>query len=138
MADRGGGCCNYAKTLPGVDASRVGLLGFSLGGHICLRLRAMAKVLVEFFAPEGAEWGGLGSTTSRTLHAQIHHGLADNLVRYVPNAVNIEKILKGEGAVVELCSYEGAGHGFAGDDPANAKARKDAMDGTLSFFIKHL
>lgn len=26
----------HAKTLPGIHASRVGLLGFSLGGYICL------------------------------------------------------------------------------------------------------
>jgi dienelactone hydrolase len=41
----------YATTIPGADAARVGLLGFSLGGHLCLRLRAMASVLVEFFSP---------------------------------------------------------------------------------------
>jgi len=33
----------HAKTLPGVDATRVGLLGFSLGGHLCLRLRGRSK-----------------------------------------------------------------------------------------------
>jgi len=33
----------YAKALPGVVASKVGLLGFSLGGHICLRLRAQVS-----------------------------------------------------------------------------------------------
>ncbi|MDQ3583549.1 MAG: dienelactone hydrolase family protein [Pseudomonadota bacterium] len=87
----------HAKTLPSVNASRVGLLGFSLGGHLCLRLRATAKVLVEFFAPELAEFGGLGLTKSLTLHAQIHHGLADNLVPFHPNADNIDKTPKTEG-----------------------------------------
>src|SRR5689334_1891792 len=32
-----------AKTLPGVTTPQVGLLGFSLGGHICLRLRSAAQ-----------------------------------------------------------------------------------------------
>jgi dienelactone hydrolase len=125
----------YTKTLPGVDASRVGLLGFSLGGHICLRLRAMAKVLVEFFAPE---LDGVGAATKLTLDAQIHHGLADTLVFFDLNANKIHKILQDEGANSELCSYEGAVHGFIGADAANTKARKDSMESTLSFFTQHL
>src|SRR3954465_12750602 len=41
----------YARTLAGVDPSRIGLLGFSLGGHLCARARATAKGIVLFFAP---------------------------------------------------------------------------------------
>src|SRR5215208_8033834 len=43
----------YARTIPGVDGSRIGMLGFSLGGYLCLRARAAAKpkALVEYFAP---------------------------------------------------------------------------------------
>src|SRR5450755_2900989 len=37
---------NYGRAVPGISATCVGLLGFSLGGHICLRLRGSAKVLV--------------------------------------------------------------------------------------------
>lgn len=125
----------YAKTLPGVHASRVGLLGFSLGGHICLRLRETAKVLVEFFAPE---LDSLGSNTKLTLQTQIHHGLADELVPFHPNAENINNILQQEGAISELFSYPGAGHGFVGNDSDNTNARKASMDRTLSFFEKYL
>jgi len=125
----------HAKTLPSVHASRVGLLGFSLGGHICLRLREIAKVLVEFFAPE---LDGLGSTTKLTLQAQIHHGLADELVSFHPNAENINNILQKEGAISELFSYPGANHGFVGNDLVNTDARKVSMDRTISFFEKYL
>ncbi len=128
----------HAKTLPGVDASRVGLLGFSLGGHICLRLRAIAKVLVEFFAPELPELDSLGSATRTALHIQIHHGLADELVPFHPNADNINNTLQKEGAISELFSYPGAGHGFIKNDPNNTNARENSMERTLSFFEKYL
>ena len=48
----------------------IGLLGFSLGGHLALQLRAKVQVLVSFFAPM---LDGIWATGSLT-HAQIHHG----------------------------------------------------------------
>jgi dienelactone hydrolase len=124
----------FASTLPGVDASRMGLLGFSLGGHICLKNRGHAKVLVEFFAPE---LGGVGSVASGPKNAQIHHGLADQLVPFA-NAKNIERVLASEGVSTELFSYEAEGHGFIGEDPKNVQARRDSQERTLSCFGKYL
>lgn len=124
----------HAKTLPGIDTSRIGLLGFSLGGHLCLRLRTNAKVLVEFFAPE---LDGIGTSSSSTLYAQIHRGQADALVPY-SNAVKIDKELRADGASSELYPYPGAIHGFLGDDSANADACKQSKVRTLSFFETHL
>lgn len=127
----------YGKTVLGISASCVGLLGFSLGGHICLRLRGNAKVLVEFFAPSLPEVGGLGPGWPPVPHVQIHHGTADLLVPY-SNAESIAAALKLEGTAVELFAYEGAGHGFIGVDPNNATARRSSEDRTLSFFEGHL
>jgi dienelactone hydrolase len=125
----------HAKTLPGADPSKVGLLGFSLGGHLCLRLRAKANVLVEFFAPVLDGIGPRGALT----HAQIHHGEADKLPwTEFPNAVTIATMLKGEGTSTELFPYPGAGHGFVGADPANTSARTQAKARTMSFFATHL
>ena len=125
------------KALPGISASRVGLLGFSLGGHICLRLRESTKALVEFFAPELRELGGIASAGVPAPHVQIHHGLADLLVPF-SNAQSITAALKLEGTAAEVFSYEGAGHGFAGADPNNATARRCSKDRTLAFFEKCL
>jgi len=125
----------HAKTLSGVKITRVGFLGFSLGGHLCLRLRVNAKVLVEFFAPE---LDGLGVHTNPTLQAQIHHGLADQLVPFNLNSDAIQTTLKQEGATVELFSYAGANHGFNGNDSDNTKARDESMKRTVSFFEKYL
>jgi dienelactone hydrolase len=125
----------HVSAFPSIDASRIGLLGFSLGGHICLRLREIAKVLVEFFAPE---LDGLGTTKKLVLHTQIHHGLADELVHFHPNAENINSILKKEGAISELFSYHDANHGFIGNDSYNTDARKVSMERTIPFFEKYL
>ena len=66
----------FARTLPGVDGARIGMLGFSLGGYLCLRARAAAKpkALVEYLAPM---FEGIGAAGSVPL-AQIHHGTQDS------------------------------------------------------------
>jgi dienelactone hydrolase len=125
----------YAEANLGIDAKRVGLLGFSLGGHLCLCQRAVAKVLVEFFAPE---LDGLGSTAGVTSHAQIHHGQADELVPFHPNVDDIGQALKNEGIAVDLFSYPGATHGFIGVDANNANARAESLRRTLSCFETYL
>jgi dienelactone hydrolase len=125
----------WSATLPGIN--RLGLLGFSLGGHISLRLRGSVKALVEFFAPDLRELGGVGPAGTSAPHVQIHHGLADSLVPF-SDAEAIAATLKHEGVVPELFSYQGAGHGFAGADPNNVKARSSSKDRTLAFFSKRL
>lgn len=127
----------YAKALPGSEVSRVGLLGFSLGGHICLQLRMSAQALVEFFAPELRQYGGIGSAHTGVRRIQVHHGLADALVPF-SEAQSITAVLKEEGTDPELFSYAGAGHGFAGADPNNATARRSAKNRALAFFEKWL
>ena len=127
----------HTKTMPGISPSQVGLLGFSLGGHLCLRLRASAQAVVEFFAPELVELGGIGSAGGKTPRVQIHHGLADLLVPF-SDTEDIVVALKREGTAAEVFSYEGAGHGFAGTDPNNSTARSSSKARTLDFFQKYL
>jgi dienelactone hydrolase len=128
----------YAKTLSGVNGSRIGLLGFSLGGHLCLRLRETAKVLVEFFAPQLPELGGLGPSGRLTLDALIHHGDADQLVPFDVNAKTIYNDLRASGATTTLFPYLGAGHGFVGTDFANTDARSKSKERTMTMFETHL
>ena len=133
----------HAKTLAGIDPKRVGLLGFSLGGHLGLHLRPTVKVLVEFFAPllDGIGTGGSGSH----LFVQIHHGsidpatrAGDTLVPFEANAIPILQQLGREGASAELHGYIGAGHGFVGTDAANRNAATQAKARTIAFFESHL
>jgi dienelactone hydrolase len=124
----------FTQNLPSVDATRTGLLGFSLGGHLCLRIAGKSKALVEFFAPL---LDGIGPATPR-LTAQIHHGAADALVSFAGNADKIDQQLRETGASTEVFGYEGAGHGFAGSDAANTEARVLSKARTLEFFKTHL
>jgi dienelactone hydrolase len=126
---------DQAIELSNIDPRHVGLLGFSLGGHLVLRLRGKAKVLVEFFAPV---LDGIGSPGTLT-HAQIHHGQADHTSGTgFENAQTIADTLEREHASTELFAYPGAGHGFVGADQANTSARDLSMARTLSFFATHL
>ena len=137
-----------AKALPGVDAARVGLLGFSLGGFLCLRIRDSVDVLVEYFAPyrfpSGGDLGeealvmGLGPGPNPRLKAHIHHGYADALVPLNLNAEPIRAALEAENATVSTSYFNGANHGFAGDDAANTHARDTSFDETTQFFKTYL
>lgn len=137
-----------AKALRGVDAARVGLLGFSLGGFLCLRVRDSAKALVEYFAPyrfpSNVDLGpesplmGLGQGRNPSLKAHIHHGRADALVPLTLNADPIRTALEAEGATVTTSYFNGANHGFAGGDAANTHARDTSFDETTRFFETRL
>ena len=125
----------HAAGLAGGTPARLGLLGFSLGGYLCSKIRAGAGGLVEFFAPA---LDGIGPSGGSSLHAQIHHGLGDTLVPFALNAPRIEQELRTSGATTELCKYEGATHGFASADPADVKARQLSKERTVAFFAAHL
>lgn len=122
-----------AAGLPGVTGGRVALVGFSLGGHLSLRLRGNAAVVVEFFAPYFNDIG----TSAKKPHIQIHHGEADGPVN-IENARQIEKVLKSEGVVPDLKTYPRAGHGFDGRSPGDAEARKLSRERTVEFLGAHL
>jgi len=127
----------FATAIPGTDAFRVALLGFSLGGYLTLRARDTAKLLVEYFAPEFPENGGIGTAPRPVSKAQIHHGTMDHLVPFA-NAEQICGKLKAEGTAATLFRYEGAEHGFAGADANNATARRAARERTLSLLRDNL
>lgn len=130
-----GDAVDQLMTRSGVGPRHVGLLGFSLGGHVALHLRAKAALLVEFFAPT---FDGIGPPGALT-HAQIHHGEADRTPGTgFENAAAVQSLLKQEGTATELFGYPGAGHGFIGADRFNQDARDLSKARTLAFFQARL
>ena len=125
-----------ARTLPRVDPARIGMLGFSLGGHLCLLARAAAKpkALVEFFAPM---FDGIGPTGHVPI-AQIHHGTKDEGLTHFKNAAAIKALLELEGTDVEDFGYKDATHGFASPSAADKQAATDSKASTLKFFASRL
>ena len=118
----------------GITAAKIGLLGFSLGGHLCLRLRGTTAALVSFYARAA----GLRPSRGRlVLDAQLQQGDDDILVGEA-DAQAIEVILRQEAAQVELHLYPGANHGFTGADPQNAAARQTSLERTVAFFEQRL
>jgi dienelactone hydrolase len=131
----------HAKTLAGIDPKRVGLLGFSLGGHLGLRCARPLKCSRSFLR-RCSTVSAPGSAGSR-LPVQIHHGsidpatgIGDTLVTFQANAIPIEQELKREGASPELHEYVGAGHGFVGTDAADKSASTQSKARTIAFFFK--
>jgi dienelactone hydrolase len=126
----------HARTLAGVDPSRIGVLGFSLGGYLCLLTRAAArpKALVSYFAPI---FDGIGAPGAVPF-AQLHHGKKDKPPTDVTNAAAIAAILRAERTDVGVFEYEDATHGFAGPTAADAKAAADSKASTLKFFQTRL
>jgi dienelactone hydrolase len=126
----------HARTLSRVDPARIGMLGFSLGGYLCLLTRAAAKpkALVEYFAPTFDGIGAAGTVP----FAQIHHGTNDKGPTAFANAAAIAGMLKLEKTDVEVFEYKDATHGFATSAPADKKAAADSKATTVKFFAARL
>jgi dienelactone hydrolase len=125
-----------ARNLSRVDPARIGMLGFSLGGYLCLLARSVAKpkALVEFFAPTFGDIGAAGNVPI----AQIHHGTKDQPPTEFANAGAIKRILELERTNVEVFKYDDATHGFAGPTAADKKAAADSKAATVKFFETRL
>lgn len=124
---------------PRFDPSRLGVLGFSLGGHYALGLAMSPPTgttiacVVDFFAPTLAP--PLAGDWRRMPPLLMHHGLADDLVKpqhseYVKT--QLEGVGKRDPADFHLETYPQQGHGFTGE--ALTKSRS----ATVSFCLKHL
>ncbi len=117
-----------------VDPGRLGVVGFSLGGHIAMTL-AMApppgvtvKCVVDFFGPT------LGPTLFGNRASmpplQIHHGSDDGTVAIAESEQLVKELRavgKVEGLGYEFIRYEKQGHGFSGADLTASRASSVAF-----------
>ncbi|HEX8199519.1 MAG TPA: dienelactone hydrolase family protein [Isosphaeraceae bacterium] len=126
----------YAAGRADVQSDRIGLLGFSLGGHLALRRAkqdsgAKVDAVVEFFAPI-SQLGGLGGHLDRLPPTQIHHGLDDDLVK-PGQSRELEALLQEEGTRYEIDFYPKERHGFRG-----ATAIRQSTQRSVVFFNNHV
>ncbi len=120
---------SYVARQPGVDPSRIGLFGISLGGGLALATAAQdgrVRAVVDYFgfAPQGLGGARLPPTL-------ILHGEQDRIVP-IANAYAVQGILRARGVPHEIIVYPGEGHGFG------AAAQADAAQRINAFFSRHL
>jgi carboxymethylenebutenolidase len=128
----------YARTRPGVDGRRVGLVGFSLGAYLALSAAADADLriaaVVEFF-------GGLpreGRDGLQGLPPVLgFHGDADRTVP-VKEAEDLRDVLAAKGLAGQVKIYQGVGHVFRTEGRFRGDAAVDAERRTAAFLDKHL
>lgn len=121
----------FASQQPGVDGSRVALLGFSLGAYLALSVATRdprVKAVVEYF-------GGLPEELTHELKplppVLVLHGEQDAVVP-VTEAHKLQHLFENTGTTYEIKLYPGAAHGFSGIDLLDAGQR------TLAFLKQHL
>ncbi|MDP3411452.1 S9 family peptidase [Bosea sp. (in: a-proteobacteria)] len=115
---------------PTIDASRLALVGISLGGALALSLAARDRRIKAVISYFGFRPGDLdeGRPQAPTL---ILHGDADRVVP-VRNAAQIETLLRARGVPVETQIYPGEGHGFSHATQVDAATR------SVAFLRRHL
>jgi dienelactone hydrolase len=113
----------YLRDRFGVDAGRLGALGFSLGGHLALGLGMSPptgtnpKCVVDFFGPTSDP--PLGGDRAALPPVLIHHGTDDKLVPFADSVSLVGELRaagKTEGLGYQFIPYKGQGHGFTGPD----------------------
>jgi carboxymethylenebutenolidase len=117
---------DWVSRHPGVDPSRIGIIGISLGAALGLAVAGgdrRIRALVDYFGPLPQ---GAVTAASRLPPTLILHGGADPIVP-VANAYAIENLLKEQGVAHEIKVYAGQGHGFYGVTQADATARVKAF-----------
>jgi dipeptidyl aminopeptidase/acylaminoacyl peptidase len=121
------GALGYVAAHPRVDASRIGLLGFSLGAYLSLALASQEKRIagvVELFGgmPEYEHFEPASLPPVLILHG------SDDPVVPVSEAEKLERLLKQHNIPHDMKVYKGQGHSLKG------LAQMDAVRRIVGFF----
>jgi len=122
---------SYLEKKPQVDASRIGVLGFSLGAYLALSVASVdsrVQAVVEFFGGLPKEMRFFMRRLCPTL---ILHGEADATVP-VQEAYDLQELLVKKEIPYEIKIYPGVGHGF------DSETWRDAGIRSLQFLQRYL
>ncbi len=132
---------SFADGRADVETGKLGIVGFSLGGNLALRLAKLptanpkALAVVDFFGPI-SEANGIGAGVDKLPFVQIHQGDDDTLVP-PSQSEELMTLLDDAHKVKDVdyffYLYPHEGHGF--HDP---KDIKDSTDRTVAFLQKYL
>lgn len=138
---------DYARTLSGVDDTRMVVIGYCFGGTMALeaaRSGADLRGVVSFHGglstPAPAQPGAVRAAI------QVHHGADDPFVP-ADEVAAFRAEMEQAGATIEFFAYPGAVHSFtepgAGDDPTtgaayHATADRESWAATLDFLKTRL
>ena len=125
------------KATAGVDATKLGAVGFCFGGGLTWRLATAApdlKAAVPFYGPS-PDLANVPKIKAAMLG--IYGGLDTRIDAGIPA---LEEALKKAGVKYQIKIYEGANHAFHNDTGANYKedAAKDAWAMTLAWWKANL
>ncbi len=130
----------YLKALPGVDAGRVGVTGFCMGGSYALMFpctNAVIKAAVSFYGQVPNPDTPIQRLACPVLYI---YGEDDGWITKA-DVQRLGAALKKYGKTGEIKTYPGAPHAFFNDtrtDVYKPVEAKDAWERTLAFFKKHL
>jgi carboxymethylenebutenolidase len=122
---------SFVSEQPGVDAKRIGLLGFSLGGYLSLALATQDDRIAAVAELVGGLPEALAAEAKNLPPVIILHGGKDQTVP-VQQAYRLEELLKQHNVPYEIKIYPDHGHIFQG------LAQFDAMRRVAGFFRRHL
>jgi carboxymethylenebutenolidase len=128
----------YARTMPNVDAKRIGIVGFSLGGYLAMSAAPRCNVgaVVEMF-------GGVPKEKHETLNgmppAFIVHGDKDTVVS-VDEAYLACGLVRAQNQLAEIRILKGVGHAglIPGTEIPNVLMLSQARSSMTDFFRTHL
>ena len=138
---------NHLKNHPQVDASRIGIVGFCMGGRVVYLMSAVnadIKAGVMYYGSDPfSAWGDGPSPFDRTkdIHCPIMGHFGEDDVNPSPEHMRkLDAELTRLGKIHEFHSYAGAEHAFANIGSAKYRdhAAKASWPRTFGFFAKHL
>jgi carboxymethylenebutenolidase len=121
----------FALKEPGVDSTRIALLGISLGGYLSLALASQDDRIAAVVDVFGGMPKQLVPFVTRMPPVLILHGEEDPVVP-VHEAYDLERLLQNVGATYEMVILPGQGHGFSGMHQLRAAAA------VVNFLENHL
>ncbi|MEP7000906.1 MAG: dienelactone hydrolase family protein [bacterium] len=123
----------FVRVHSAINAGRLGMIGFSLGGNLALELAmnppsgVTLKAIVDFFGPTIAP--PVHGNRAALPPVLIHHG-ADDAIVPIENSLRLVQELRAAGRTqglgYEFITYPGQGHGFVG--PALVASRASTVD----------